>query len=244
VARSRSDGKPKQLLLPLPRGWGGARAGAGRPVGSGRRSVPHRKRELTFKNQPLHVTMRLLVRPLRSRFLFPTVREAIMRANLRAARGFRVCEFSVQEDHVHLLVEATTPQTLSQGMRALTIRIASAINRLLFRRGPVFADRWHARLLTRPREVRNALVYVLGNFRKHHKPACDDAGAWDVFSSAPYFRGFREFQGQAPYECVRGAVPRALAPPDRWPVLAARTWLLREGWRRHGLISVNERPRT
>jgi len=148
----------------------------------------------------------------------------------------------VQEDHIHLLVEATTPQALSQGMRGLALRLALAINRLIFRRGPVFADRWHGRVLTRPREVRNALVYVLANFRKHRGAGCGEAPDWDVFSSAPYFHGFREFAGEAPRSFIDNAVPRALAPPDESPVLAASTWLLREGWRRHGLISVNEEP--
>jgi putative transposase len=244
MVRSRSDRVSEQLALPLlRRSWGGARAGAGRPAGSGRRSVPHRKRELRFKNQPLHVTMRLLVQPLRSRFLFPTVRDAIGQERQSAARGFRICEFSVQDDHIHLVVEAAAPRTLSHGMRRLTLRIARAVNRLLFRRGAVFADRWHGRLLTRPREVRNALVYVLGNFRKHCVGGCGGRGEWDVFSSAPYFRGFRELAGRAPCECVSGAVPRALVPPDLPPVLAPATWLLREGWRRHGLISLSEQPR-
>jgi len=234
---------PEQLTLHLSRGWGGERKGAGRPPNPGRRSMPHRKRELSFKNQPLHVTMRSLVRPLRTRFLFPTVRDAIAKANRRSPREFRVCEFSVQEDHIHLLVEAATPHALSQGMRGLAARLAQAINRLTFRRGPVFADRWHGRLLTRPREVRNALVYVLANFRKHPRAVHGKAAAWDVFSSAPYFHGFREFGGDAPRDCIDDAVPRALTPTDGSPVLPASTWLLRVGWRRYGLISVNEEPR-
>jgi len=204
--------------------------------------MPHRKRELSFKNQPLHVTMRLLVRPLRTQFLYPTVRDAIAKASGRLPGEFRVCEFSVQEDHIHLLVEAGTPRALSQGMHGLALRLALAINRLTFRRGPVFADRWHGRVLTRPREVRNALVYVLANFRKHPGGGHGKAGAWDVFSSAPYFRGFREFKGEAPRDCIDNAVPRALIPSGESPVLPASTWLLREGWRRHGLISVTEAP--
>src|SRR6187401_3597955 len=127
--RSRGN-TPEQLTLPLSRGWGGARSGAGRRPSPGRRSMPHRKRGLRFKNQPLHVTMCSLVRPLRSRFVFPTVREAIAKANRQQSGAFRVCEFSVQEDHIHLLVEATTPLALARGMRGLALRIALALNRL------------------------------------------------------------------------------------------------------------------
>src|SRR5437879_4806944 len=49
------------------------------------------------------------------------------------------------------------------------IRVARAVNRALNRRGAVWTDRYHARALTSPRAVRNALVYVLMNRRKHRE---------------------------------------------------------------------------
>jgi putative transposase len=73
----------------------------------------------------------------------------------------------VQHDHLHLLVEASSKRELSAGMRSVVIRIARYVNALLGRRGRYWADRWHGRGLRSPREVRNALVYVLANFRKH-----------------------------------------------------------------------------
>jgi hypothetical protein len=77
-------------------------------------------------------------------------------------------------------------------VRGLCIRIARRVNRLLSRRGRFFSDRWHGRALTSPRAVRHALVYVLGNFRKHQP---DARALFDVYSSAPYFRGFVECPG-------------------------------------------------
>ena len=74
---------------------------------------------------------------------------------------------SVQSDHLHLLVEADTPTRLARGVQRLAVRAAKAINRVLRRRGSVWADRYHAHVLKTPREVRNALVYVLNNVRKH-----------------------------------------------------------------------------
>jgi hypothetical protein len=67
-------------------------------------------------------------------------------------------------------VEADEPTGFERGVRGLAIRIAKAVNRMLARRGPVWGDRYHARMLRTPREVRNALVYVLNNFRKHTGP--------------------------------------------------------------------------
>src|SRR5262249_22714935 len=74
--------------------------------------------------------------------------------------------FSVQSDHIHLLVEADEPAALVRGMQGLAIRVAKSVNRALKRCGAVWADRFHARTLRTPREVRNALVYVLNNVKK------------------------------------------------------------------------------
>jgi REP element-mobilizing transposase RayT len=138
---------------------------------------------------------------------------------------FRILEFSVQDDHVHLVVEAQHGGALSGGLRGLAIRLARAVNRVLGRRGRVWDDRYHARALTTPRAVRHALVYVLMNFRKHRR----EKTAIDPCSSGPWFGGWR-------------AAMRAggLGPP---PVVPARSWLARDGWRRHGLIGFDERPK-
>ena len=83
--------------------------------------------------------------------------------------GFRIIQFSVQDDHVHLIVEAEDRSVLSRGIQGVAIRVARAVNRVLGRRGAVWGDRYHARALTSPRVVRNAIVYVLMNFKKHGK---------------------------------------------------------------------------
>jgi hypothetical protein len=106
----------------------------------------------------------------------------------------------------------------------LAIRVARAINRTVGRRGRVWGDRYHARPLSTPREVRNALIYVLNNFRKH----VPGARGLDACSSARWFEGWRA--------SVEGSSGPA-------PIAKARTWLARVGWRRHGLIDVQEVPR-
>lgn len=54
-------------------------------------------------------------------------------------------------------------------MKALTRRVANALNELMRRSGPVFEDRYHAHVLRTPREVANALAYVLANYSSHAK---------------------------------------------------------------------------
>jgi hypothetical protein len=217
----------RQLVLPLapsPR-WGGARRGAGRKRTPGSRpSVPHRVRPSLDARHPALVTLRARrgVTWLRSPAAFAAVRSALARAS---RDDFRVAHFSVQSDHLHLVVEADDRGALSRGMRGLAIRCALAVNRALGRRGALWAERYHASALRTPRMVRNALVYVLANARKHlHAVA-----GLDPCSSARWFDGFR---GPDP------AAPASEAPPTKPP----RTWLLRIGWRRHGLLSRDEGP--
>jgi putative transposase len=158
---------------------------------------------------------------LRIGHLLVATRSALAAAS---ARRFRVLHFSVQADHVHLLVEADGPTEFERGVRGLAIRVAKAVNRVLGRHGRVWADRYHARLLRTPREVRNALVYVLNNFRKHFRAA----RGLDPYSSARWFNGWRTAPGRV---------------AEVSPVARASTWLARIGWRRWGLIDVDECPR-
>jgi len=86
----------------------------------------------------------------------------------------RLIEFSVQGNHVHLIVEADSNQDLGRAMQGLAIRLAKAINTLMSRDGAVFADHYHSRLLLSPSELVNAMAYVIGNAAHHFgKTACD-----------------------------------------------------------------------
>src|SRR5438132_9556815 len=213
-----------QLSLPAPRTWGGRRTGAGRkPTPGGRPGVPYRPRSPHTAAHPLHVTLRAgpVVHWLRSQRVFPALRRALAAAS---HGGFRVLQFSVQDDHLHLIVEADDTRALRRGLRGLAIRVARAVNRALGRHGAVWQDRYHARALTTPRAVRHALVYVLMNLRKHH----GGERGLDPCSSAVYFDGWRE-------------PVRTTSLPT--PVVRARTWLATVGWRRHGLLGLEERRR-
>jgi REP element-mobilizing transposase RayT len=198
--------------------------------------VAHRARAPHRASEPVHVTLRSEVSSLRSQFTFPTVRAVIADAN-RRGRGFRIVHFSVQGDHVHLIVEATDRARLVAALKGVSVSLARRVNRLIFRRGRLIADRWHGRALETPRAVRHAIAYVLGNFRKHGKAT----HAVDPCSSAPYFDGFAECAGKRPLEVAPRSVPRefrSLDPPTAEP----KTWLLRVGWRRHGRISMHTSP--
>jgi len=171
--------RTKQLELSFPNGWGGARRNAGRKR-SPDSKTPHRARPLHHAREPVHVTLKGRLAVLRSQFVFPTLRLAVGRAARRAPERFRVIDFSAQRDHLHLIVEAEDTRTLSSGVRGLAVRIARYVNDLLGRHGSFWGDRWHGRALRTPREVRNVLVYVLGQFSQARAPQ-PARGARSVF---------------------------------------------------------------
>ena len=157
---------------------------------------------------------------LRSAHVFRAVRRGLAIASTTA---FRIVHFSVQTNHVHLLVEAEGTRALGHGMQGLGIRLAKAVNRVLARTGRVWSDRYHCRALRTPRETRNGLVYVLLNGRKHHVTG----RGIDRCSSGAWFAGWRQ---------------RTETPAGPSPVSAPRTWLLRIGWRRGGSIGLDDAP--
>jgi hypothetical protein len=115
-------------------------------------------------------------------------------------------------------------------MMAVGSRLARAVNRALRRSGRVLAERYHLRRLATPREVRNALAYVLGNGRKHAGERGIDV-RWhvDPASSAAWFAGWSIRPTNLPRDGPSG-------------VSAPQSWLLRMGWRRWGLLDPGEVP--
>jgi len=186
--------------------------------------VAHRRRPEHKARIPLHVTLRAHngLPHFRAEALVRGIRNVVAASN-RAA--FRVVHFSVQDNHLHLIVEAHDKQALSHGMQWLAARAARTLNDLIGIRGRVWRERYHAHALTSPREVRNTIVYVLMNARKHGEVL---ASGIDAFSSAPWFDGF--------------VAERSITVDDS-PVCVPRTWLAGVGWRRHGLIRFEECPR-
>ena len=157
--------KNPQQELPF-RQWGGKRRGAGRKRKSPRPSVKHRVRH-AFRNGALHVTTRVCdsVWNLRSQRCFNALRQALQKGCNRF--GVRLIHFSIQGNHLHLIVESPDQIELGRAIKGLLVRMARALNKVMDRRGQVFADRYHAHLLRSPREAAHAVRYLLDNWRVH-----------------------------------------------------------------------------
>ena len=182
---------------------GGKRPGAGRPKAGARASESHKKRPALRPYEPVHVVLRATaeVGTLRRRALYAAVRRALVATVGR--ESCRIVHISIQDAHVHLLVEADNRVALAKGLQAFQISAAKHINAALSanagerRKGTVFPDRYHARIITSRKDARHALAYVLNNWRHHREHRAGFAREWriDLFSSGPSFGGWRQRAG-------------------------------------------------
>ena len=217
---------------------GGARKNAGRKAKAQNVGlIPHVARPALDRHVPMHVTLRGVrgVPNLRSQRLLGLVRAEIARAS---RDGFRVVHFSVQTNHLHLLVEADAGVELSRGVQRLASRVARLVNLAVGRHGRFWRERYHRRDLATPRQVRNALVYVLFNVRKHTTGAAAARArqTLDVPGSSVLWNEAWNVDDD-----LREVLARARAGPP--PVAAPRTFLARRGWLRHGALRIDEMPR-
>lgn len=217
---------------------GGKRPGAGRPRGPGRRRNWVRKRPVLSRHTPVHVTLRVVgeVGSLRRRRAYQAVRRALLTSFVR--QDFRVVHLSIQRNHIHLICEADNAKALGRGIQGFQIsaarrlNVAIAVDRELTapRTGIVFPERYHAEPLGSPRQVRNAICYVLNNWRRHGEDR--RRSLLDPYASGIFFDGWAG--RSSPF-----AVPDGYEP---LPVTDPHTWLLAVGWRKHALIDPAEVP--
>ena len=213
----------------------------GRPKGKHPR-MPHEKRDPFSSEHPCHVTLRVI--PGLSTLRDPDVAREIEGAFRRGCerKEMRLVHYSIQDDHAHLIVEAKGVQALGCGMKSIASLFAFAVNRALGRTGKVLADRYHHRVLKSPRQVRNAIAYVLLNARRHAAKRIAKLRKVGLKNVAPLgrARGVDSCSSGRWFEGWRSGVPAR--PVTKPPVAEPRTWFLRKGWRLHGLIDPNEVP--
>ena len=204
---------PIQRALAFPPGRGGKRKGAGRKPNGAKAGVKHEARAKVTRNTPVFVTTKLVagLPTLRAANEEEVIRQAFREVN--ALRALRIVQYSIQSNHLHLIVEARSAEQLSRGMSQLMIRLARRLNKLWGRKGKLWKDRFHSRVVDNPTQMYNVLRYCLLNGRKH--------GSWRGRGPDPYSSG-RWFKG-----CGQR---RPEARDESCPVVAAHSWLASEGW--------------
>lgn len=151
---------PKQLKLNI---YQGARGG--RRPGSGRKrihskGVAHRQREMVKMRNALHINFKYRTN-IRHKKGVHLLKRAILNAR---KKGLRIIHFSLQSNHIHLILEAQDNSILTRGMRSLTVTFAKGLGL-----GRVQIERYHLHVLKNLRETKNAVHYVLFNEQKHSR---------------------------------------------------------------------------
>lgn len=155
--------RKKQLELNLFRGTrGGRRPGAGRKRIKSP-GVAHRVRASVKRRTPLHINFKFN-RHIRNKDALRLLKRAIVRSR---RFGLRIIHYSLQTNHIHLIVEADSNEILSKGMRSLTITFAKGL-----KAGKVQIERYHLHVLKTIQETKNAIHYVLFNKQKHELGIC------------------------------------------------------------------------
>jgi hypothetical protein len=141
---------------------------AGRPAKHDR-NTRHIRRDRIHKLTSLHITIKVRQNKadIKSKRILKALHHAIMRGRLK---GMKVIHYTLEYNHVHLLVEAHCHKIMHKGMQAFGISIAKAINKIKITKGTVYKHRYHLRKINSPRELKNVLHYIFHN-GIHHKRA-------------------------------------------------------------------------
>ena len=212
--------------LSFPPRPGGKRKGAGRKPRGEKAGVSHSTRLVVKPHTPVFVTTKVMagLPSLRSEETRGVIQGVVREVSQE--KRFRIVHFTIQEDHLHLVVETFTAETLRYGMSRFVIRVAKRVNKVWGRRGTFWKERYHARPFQSRREAWNVLRYCLNNGRKH--------GVWKSRSQPDPYSSGRWFDGWSDGRCE----PRT----ESCPVAAPSTWLLRIGWRKYGLLALTSAP--
>lgn len=137
----------------------------GRRPHSGRKrihskGVAHRIRESVTGRTPMHINFKYRTQ-IKNKFCLKLLKRAILNSR---KHGLRVNHYSLQSNHIHLIVEAESNEILSRGMRSLTVTFARGL-----KMGKIQIERYHLHVLRAVRETKNAILYVLFNQQKHEK---------------------------------------------------------------------------
>jgi REP-associated tyrosine transposase len=227
-SRRRRQREGHQLGLSSRGTWGGYRAGSGRKrIPRDKRGyVPHIPRPKVTKSTPVHVTLRCVdqLPSLRRKTHQRLIERIFAREN---RKGFRLIHFSIQTNHLHLIAEGDDTVALSRGIQRVASLVARRMNRRFKRKGRFFRERFDGKVIKSPKQMRNALRYVLLNHHKHRLESAHElVDGFDPFSSSRFFDGWKR------------PTPACRPPPREGPVVAPRAWLLTTGWRRYGTFEA------
>lgn len=194
----------RQLELTLDNGkWGGRRKGAGKKrIHSA--GVAHTKREKITSREPLHVNFKLTVTIKNENGL-----RAIKKSLENARKYFHILHYSLQWNHIHLIIEATDNEALFRGMRSFTNTFVKCMGK-----GSIQKERYHLHVLRSVKETKNAFRYVIFNEAHHSRKKVVTADAY----SSLHQLNLKELAKQFKFSIVKKSSHReiSLDQPTSW----------------------------
>jgi hypothetical protein len=115
-------------------------------------------REKVNQKMPLHINFSYKTQ-IRNKDTLMLLKRAILNARLK---GLKIIHYSMQTNHIHIIVEAMDNKILTTGMRSLTVTFAKGL-----KKEKIQVKRYHLHILRTLREAKNAIRYVLFNQQKH-----------------------------------------------------------------------------
>ena len=139
--------------------------GAGRPPIHDA-GIRHTERPVITRPSSLHLTVKIksIKADLKNKSILKILKRAILNAR---KQKLKIVHFSLEYDHLHLLVEASNNIELSKGMQSFGVTIAKAINRRCKLKGGVYKHRYDFRKITSSSELKKVLSYIFNNGVKH-----------------------------------------------------------------------------
>lgn len=141
------------------------RKNAGRPAKNDR-GIRHTARPFLERSTSLHLTVKIRREKadLKNKSILLLLKRAIQRGR---RKGLKIIHYSLEYDHVHMLVEAEDNTTLGVGMQAFGVSLAKGINKIKKKAGEVYKHRYHFRKITSALELKRVMSYIFNNGVKH-----------------------------------------------------------------------------
>jgi REP element-mobilizing transposase RayT len=150
---------------------------------------------------------------IRNKQTLKLLKRAIHNARLQ---GLKIIHYSLQTNHIHLIIEADSNLTLSQGMRSLTITMAKGL-----KMGSVQIARYHLHVLRTIKLTRTVVHYVLFNQQRHDRKKISEVN--DYCSLLSLGHAVKLCQDYAEKHKIR----LRINPGEKWLGDPAESYLLR-----------------
>ena len=133
-------------------------------------SLRHRKRAEIKRPSSMHLTIKVEKKKagIKNKVILKVLKRAILKGR---SSGLRIIHFTLEYDHVHLLVESDCKVKLGRGMMRLGVTLAKGINKYKSEKGRVYKQRYHQRFIQSGRDLKNVMNYIFKNGLKHKTAA-------------------------------------------------------------------------